>query len=204
MKPACHKTKQTLLETAMDVIWESSYGSVSIDDICKRADVKKGSFYYFFPSKADLMIAAMDEHWARKQADMDRIFSPQLTVTERLNELDHYVQSIQGEKQHKFGKVCGCPYFTIGSELSTQEERIRVKVAELMERHVRYYESLVRDAVAEGLIPAQDTRKKANEMFSYALGLGLQAKVQNSLEPLGLLLGGLTRLLGLQEQAIVA
>jgi len=43
-------TKQKLLETAMELIWVSSYGSVGVDDICKRAGVSKGSFYHFFPS----------------------------------------------------------------------------------------------------------------------------------------------------------
>ena len=42
--------KERLLQVAFDLIWQQSYGSVSVDHICKRANVKKGSFYYFFPS----------------------------------------------------------------------------------------------------------------------------------------------------------
>ena len=49
--------KEKLLHVAFDLIWQHSYGSVSVDDICERADVKKGSFYYFFPSKSDLAVA---------------------------------------------------------------------------------------------------------------------------------------------------
>ena len=36
--------KERLLQVAFDLIWEQSYGSVSVDDICARAKVKKGSF----------------------------------------------------------------------------------------------------------------------------------------------------------------
>ena len=50
--------KEKLLRVAFDLIWEQSYGAVSVDDICERANVKKGSFYYFFPSKSDLAVAA--------------------------------------------------------------------------------------------------------------------------------------------------
>ena len=32
-----HDTKQTLIDTALELIWKSSYGSVSVDDICKAA-----------------------------------------------------------------------------------------------------------------------------------------------------------------------
>ena len=48
---------ERLMDAALDLIWEESYGAVTIDDICKRADVKKGSFYYFFDSKAALATA---------------------------------------------------------------------------------------------------------------------------------------------------
>ena len=35
---------QRLKQAALDLMWEESYGAVTIDDICQRADVKKGSF----------------------------------------------------------------------------------------------------------------------------------------------------------------
>jgi TetR/AcrR family transcriptional repressor of nem operon len=47
MKPES-SSKQKLLQTAMEMIWQSSYGSVSVDDICTQAGVNKGSFYYAF------------------------------------------------------------------------------------------------------------------------------------------------------------
>ena len=39
---------ERLKDAALALIWEESYGAVTIDDICNRAEVKKGSFYYFF------------------------------------------------------------------------------------------------------------------------------------------------------------
>jgi len=50
--------RQRLLDATIDLIWQNSYGAVTVDDICERAGVKKGSFYYFFPSKTDLVVAA--------------------------------------------------------------------------------------------------------------------------------------------------
>jgi AcrR family transcriptional regulator len=38
----------------MDLIWENSNGATSVDAICQRAVVRKGSFYYFFKSKSQL------------------------------------------------------------------------------------------------------------------------------------------------------
>jgi len=36
-------TKEKLLQVAFDLIWNQSYGSVSVDHICERAHVNKGS-----------------------------------------------------------------------------------------------------------------------------------------------------------------
>src|SRR5579864_9553701 len=72
------ETKEKLLQVGFDLIWDSSYGSVSVDDICKRAGINKGSFYHFFPSKADLVVEAYEEEWKLKRPAMDRIFSPKV------------------------------------------------------------------------------------------------------------------------------
>ena len=52
--------KERLLDAALDLIWERSYGVVTIDAICEKAGVKKGSFYYFFESKSALAVAALE------------------------------------------------------------------------------------------------------------------------------------------------
>lgn len=69
-------TRQKLIDTALELMWTNSYGTVSVDDICKAADVKKGSFYHFFPSKVDLSIAAMEQSHHELEETYDKIFSP--------------------------------------------------------------------------------------------------------------------------------
>lgn len=44
--------KEKLMDAVLELIWTGSYGSTTIDQICDKAEVKKGSFYYFFESKA--------------------------------------------------------------------------------------------------------------------------------------------------------
>ena len=50
-------TKRTLIDAAHDLIWANSYAHVSVEDICRKAGVQKGSFYHFFASKAELAAA---------------------------------------------------------------------------------------------------------------------------------------------------
>src|SRR3954452_7518476 len=117
--------KEKLLQVAFDLIWEQSYGAVSVDDICDRAKVKKGSFYYFFPSKSDLAVAAYEQHWQQSRPKYDSVFSSQLPPLERIETYCRRVYEGQKEKREKFGRVLGCPFACVGSELSTQDENIR-------------------------------------------------------------------------------
>ena len=115
MKKTC-ETKDKLLQVGFDLIWDSSYGSVSVDDICKRAGINKGSFYHFFPSKVDLVVQAYEEAWERKRPALDRIFSSQVAPLERLHHWCQFVYESQKEKAGKYGHVCGCPFASVGSE----------------------------------------------------------------------------------------
>ena len=64
-----------LMDAVRELIWAGSYGSTTIEQICERAGVKKGSFYCFLASKADLAVAAIDAEWQRKRPDLDSPFS---------------------------------------------------------------------------------------------------------------------------------
>ena len=165
-----------------DLIWDSSYGSVSVDDICKRAGINKGSFYYFFPSKSDLAVACYEEHWQQSRPNYDRIFSPLVPPLERLENYCKSVYERQNEKFVKTGRVLGCPFASVACELSTQDEKIRQKSQEIFARGCKYIETALCDAQKEGLIEKYDTAKKSRAISAFVIGMLLQAKVQNDVE----------------------
>ena len=68
--------KERLMKAVRELIWTGSYGRTTIDQICDKAGVKKGSFYYFFDSKADLAGAAISEEWECRRPELDSLFSP--------------------------------------------------------------------------------------------------------------------------------
>ena len=176
--------KEKLLDVAFQLIWDNSYGGVSVDQICVRADVNKGSFYYYFGSKADLAIAAYDEHWKQKQPEMDRLFSAQTPPLERLANWCDYVYASQKNRCEKYGHVCGCPYSSVGAEVATQDDKIRAKLEELLERATKYIENAVAEAQREGVLPPGDPKRIAQQVYSFMLGMVLRAKIQNDVEVL--------------------
>jgi TetR/AcrR family transcriptional repressor of nem operon len=174
--------KERLLDAAMDLIWENSYGATSVDAICDRAGAKKGSFYYFFKSKSELAAAALEDCWSKKKAEMDSIFSPTVPPLERFDRYFDFVHDRLAEVQKKCGSILGCPFISVGSEVSTQDQIVRETIDRIMDRKVNYFVSAVRDAAAEGLIDAPDPVAKARALFSCYQGMMAQARIQNDIE----------------------
>jgi TetR/AcrR family transcriptional regulator, transcriptional repressor for nem operon len=199
MKPES-ESKRKLLEAAIDLIWKSSYGAVSVDDICGKAGVNKGSFYYAFKSKSDLAVAAYERYWENKRAKMDSIFSPQVPPLLRLDNFIEAIIADQMGRYKEYGKMAGCPFCSIGSELGTQDENIRIAADRIGAKMGKYNESLVRDLAAEGLIESSNHAELAQEVGAYLTGVLMQAKIENSPKHLDRLKHGVLRLLGIKAQ----
>jgi TetR/AcrR family transcriptional repressor of nem operon len=100
----------------------------------------------------------------------------------------------------RFGRVCGCAFTSLASELSTQDENIRQKSQQILDRRCRYFAAALRDAVREGLIPEQDCDAKARDLFGCVMGVLLEAKIGNNIEIIRHLKPTIFRLIGVGEK----
>jgi TetR/AcrR family transcriptional repressor of nem operon len=196
--------KHRFIDAVRELIWTGSYGSTTIDQICEKAGVKKGSFYYFFDSKATLAEAALDAEWQKKRVALDQIFSPTVPPLDRFRRFYEYIYNHQSELRAKCGCVLGCPLFALGSEVCTQEPRLGTKVQELLGYWRRYLESAIRDAHAAGLIDAPDAEGKARMLFAYQEGMLTQARIQNDLAVLREMERGTVAMLGVTQNKLAA
>lgn len=55
--------RQKLLDAALTLIREKGYASTSVDELCARAGVAKGSFFHHFKDKPSLAVAAAN-YWS--------------------------------------------------------------------------------------------------------------------------------------------
>jgi TetR/AcrR family transcriptional repressor of nem operon len=173
--------KERLMNSLTELIWTGSYGSTTIDQICERAGVKKGSFYYFFDSKAALAEEAMRTDWEEFRGNFDRLFSPSLPPLERIHRYCEFEYEEQAKIKREHGHVLGCPLCTLGAEISTLESNLRKMVDEIMDQCRRYFETAIRDAHAAGLIVAPDAFTKSKLIYAYVEGLLTQARIRDDL-----------------------
>jgi TetR/AcrR family transcriptional regulator, transcriptional repressor for nem operon len=176
--------KERLMAAALDLIWEESYGSVTIDDICKRAGVKKGSFYYFFPGKAELAVATIEQMWISEwKPFLDKALSIDKEPAKRFRDYFEAIVASQTALAQEHGKVLGCAVCSVGNECSCSQDQAAVSAAirEVFVKKRRYYESALRDAIAAGAIEPCDPAEKATALFALIDGMITQARILNDI-----------------------
>ena len=193
--PRHSDSRQRLLQIATELIWESSYAHASVDRICERADIKKGSFYHHFASKEQLALEALETQWAQMRPRLNEAFSPLLPPLDRIRCFFKQGIDLQVSMYEKAGFVCGCPLISLGCEISTQEPVLRAKVTEILDQKQHYLESAIREAHALGQVYAPDPCMTARIISDYAKGVLTRARIINDLKPVHDLVEGVMAIL---------
>ena len=173
--------RQRLIEAARNVIYAHSYEAVSVDELCVAAGVNKSSFYHFFASKQELVLVALESQWQWfEEIILKPTFANALPPQERmLRFFDLILQQQQAQKQAD-GHIRGCPIGNLTLEMSTQDEVIRTRVEQFFTAWLGYFEQMLRDAKARGIVPATlDISVTAQSLLAYFEGVVLLAKGRN-------------------------
>lgn len=193
--------RERLIEAAIELVWLRSYGSVSVDDLCERAGVKKGSFYHFFATKDDLVVAALEAHWGARKPALDELFDSDRPPVERLKAYFDDVYTRQKQLQLRFGRVVGCLYASVGAECADQHPEIARKAQAVLAHYVAYYERVLRDAKGSGDLRIVNAAHAARALFAFMEGALGQARIADDPEPLRDLARDALRFLGAEVPA---
>jgi TetR/AcrR family transcriptional repressor of nem operon len=196
--------RRRLIDAAHELIWEYSYGSVTIDAICERAAVKKGSFYYFFDSKAELALIALNDWWSTRQKFFEEAFHPDRAPLDRIRVYLDAVSQIQCTAFEMTGHVLGCPLFTLGASISKHDESIRARVHEILNLGTAYFARAIADAQALGEVEPGNPMLKARSIVSYYEGLLTRARIENNVEPIRYLSSEVLEVIGIHPVAAAA
>jgi AcrR family transcriptional regulator len=71
--PRAQRTTALIMDTARDVFLAKGYHGLRIDDIADAAGVSRASFYTYFPSKRDLLLALGQETFEATDRALDEI-----------------------------------------------------------------------------------------------------------------------------------
>lgn len=174
--------RQRMIRAALDLILGESYSAATVEAICLRAGVRKGSFYHFFPSRTRLMVEALEADWDHLRPHLDATFSPMVPPMERIRRFCRLqLQAQQGERK-RLGCVIGCIFARVASSLGPDEVEVRDVVRRSAESVLRYLESAVRDGQRRREIRAGSPRALARLFFEHLEGALSVSRILNDLE----------------------
>jgi TetR/AcrR family transcriptional repressor of nem operon len=173
--------RERLISATVDLILKDGYAEATVDSICTKADVKKGSFYHFFESRQELITTALEAYWSRLRPDLDRLFSPAVEPVDRIRGYFNLVKDLQHSEQVRLGSIIGCILLRVGTAVGAQDHAVRGKVQDLLKEMLRYFESAIRDGQRDGTFARRPVEPMARALLDFFEGTLGTARVMNDL-----------------------
>ncbi len=174
-------TRERIIEVAKARFHNRSYADVGIKEICDMASIQKGSFYHFFPSKRDLVLAVIDEFaddWAN--GFVAEAFDPELPPMERIDYVIDAAYYWQKSSKDLNGHIPGCLFGNLALEISTQDDVLRAKLNAVFNSAKDRFKVTLDEAIEQGTIPPLDSQLTSEAMLAYLEGMILLAKTENN------------------------
>jgi TetR/AcrR family transcriptional regulator, transcriptional repressor for nem operon len=175
-------TREEIVRIGGELIARGGFSATGIDQVLKKAQVPKGSFYYYFSSKEEFGIAVI-ERFAGWMMDSMRACTRDESMPP-LNRIRAYFEKTMGQ----IGSVeCkrGCLLGDLGQELAHQNETFRKHIAGAFQSWKDEMVACLRAAVVAKQLPKT---AKVEELADFMLtgweGAILRAKVAGDVKPL--------------------
>jgi TetR/AcrR family transcriptional regulator, transcriptional repressor for nem operon len=117
-------TRERLVATATDLFLGKGYGVVGMTEICREADVNKGTFYHFFASKTDLLVATIEAYAAGFETAFESIAGSDNSAAEKLRLVFAVPQKANQQWKASRGFCQGCLVGNMTLELGAVEPAV--------------------------------------------------------------------------------
>ncbi|HEY0276501.1 MAG TPA: TetR/AcrR family transcriptional regulator [Paenirhodobacter sp.] len=174
-------TRDRLIATGLRALMSKGYDGVGIGPILTEAGVPKGSFYHYFASKDDFVIAILDAYDAHYRAIREQIFAD--GSLDPLSRLDAYFGVLEQELIDSF-PAGGCLYGILSQSLSGRSPGLRDRLAQVFRSWQQGLAELIIEARAAGQLPdAVDPQAAAALAVDLYEGALVRGKAEGSLTP---------------------
>ncbi len=134
--------RDRIIDAANELFYKQGYSKTSFAEIAKAAGIPKGNFYFYFPSKADLLSGVLEDRSKRLRGLLE---SWEQTVADPRDRLKR-VAAIPGTDCDAITRY-GCPMGSLGTELgknlADRQDGARAVFTLLMDWTERQFAALV-------------------------------------------------------------
>jgi TetR/AcrR family transcriptional regulator, transcriptional repressor for nem operon len=173
------RTRSRIIRAAADLFHQKGAHATTPDEVIEASDTGKGQFYHYFKSKAGLVHAVLQtyiEEIKSGRAPIDYEVSSWRDLEEWF--LAHL------KLQERFDMTRGCPFGTLGNEVSTADELIRQDVSLIFELVKGKLAAFFLTEKAKGRLRANaDVQRMASFCIATIQGAMLLGKIDRSRQP---------------------
>jgi TetR/AcrR family transcriptional repressor of nem operon len=135
------ESEEKLLSAAKALFLSRGYAATTVDAICERAGLSKGSFYHFFGSKDELGLAVLD--WSLQRGTAILESGPHAAITDPVQHGLAYLNHVENCSDELWGT--GCLLGSFALELADANEPMQKAISAMFQA--------VSDAIAAKLEP---------------------------------------------------
>ena len=138
--------RASLCDALLDLVEQTPFKDISIDDVTRAAGIKRSAFYVYFSDKQDLLVATASETAEALYREADRWWHGEGPPEKRL------IEAITGmaELYERHGSL-----LRAATEVSTYDDEVRVFWRGIVERFVEATAAHLRSERSHGRVPRE-------------------------------------------------
>jgi len=176
--------KEALLRSGVELLTEKGFNSTGLDEILKRVNVPKGSFYHYFKNKEAFGIDIIDYYSDYFVKKLKRHL-----IDSELPALESLQSFMEGAMQgmDRFDYKRGCLIGNMAQELGSSNENYRAKLESVFIIWQRHIENTLDQAKREGALSKNvDSAQLANFFWIGWEGAVMHSKLTQNKQPMEL------------------
>lgn len=175
-------TKKAILNAGLAALTEKGFAATGIDEILRKVNVPKGSFYHYFKNKEAFGAELIERYAQFFNAKLDRLFlNTERTPKQRLYDFVDDAES--GMSKYDFNR--GCLIGNLGQEISAIPTAYQTQLIDVFVGWQKKTADCLQAGIEAGEISPELDCDNAAEFFWIGWeGAVLRAKLEKSADPL--------------------
>jgi len=172
-------TRQRIVESALYLFWLRGYAATGIAEILDRAKANAGSFYFFFKTKEELLLAVLELYIGSL---MPVVVEP---VLEKIADpVERVFGILEFYRRNLLATCCtyGCPIGRLALEIPEEQFRVHKRLADNFDGWTAAVQKCLEDA-RERLPQATDLATLAKFVLTVMEGGVMQSRTHKAIEP---------------------
>lgn len=175
-------SREKILSIGESLILGRGFSAMGLSELLGAAEVPKGSFYHYFPSKEQFGVALLERYFDNYRARIHALFSNEVfAARERLLAYFDAWRKLHSHSQcHET-----CLAVKLTGEVSDLSEPMRTALETGMDSVIARIGGVIRDGQEDGSIPAGlDSSELAEALYAMWLGASLRSKAKRNTDAL--------------------